>query len=338
MRRSRAPCGCRSTGTPPRRRRPAAPRAAPLLEVERDPLAHLDRREPMRRSDENEAHPKCPVCRLSCMATTSAKPASVVYAALRPRQSAPKRRTQERAVDGPRQHGQHDQRVELRAVAKAGEPDRHPERQHRQRERDRPREQATRASRATARGSAARSSCAASAPAPATDRGRRAPRRASVPRTRPGRARRAARGRATSSRLVPDTSIPPAAYETARSSAASGITTSPSSRNRGLQPQIRYAPTTSQTKRLSDPAHVSHGKPSARAACAISSAVCTSQPTRTPHVATRPIEPGPPRVARVRDRGLAVGEQGRPEEELSHRASPARRASGPRAPPRAARP
>src|SRR5690348_4810883 len=70
------------------------------------------------------------------------------------------------------------------------------------------------------------------------------------------------------------------------------MTTSPSSRNRGLQPQIRYAPTTSQTKRLSDPAHVSHGKPSARAACVTSSADCTSHPMRTPQVASLPIEPG----------------------------------------------
>ena len=33
-----------------------------------------------------------------------------------------------------------------------------------------------------------------------------------------------------------------------------------------MQPQIRYAPTTSQTKRLSEPAHVPQGKPSAEAA------------------------------------------------------------------------
>src|SRR5438270_3290672 len=55
---------------------------------------------------------------------------------------------------------------------------------------------------------------------------------------------------------------------------------------------IRYAPTTSQTKRFSEPAHVDHGNPSARAACTASRAVCTSQPIRTPHVASRPARPG----------------------------------------------
>ena len=63
-------------------------------------------------------------------------------------------------------------------------------------------------------------------------------------------------------------------------------------KNRGWQPQIRYAPTTNQTKRLSEPAQVDQGKPSARAACAPSKAVWTSQPTRTPQVASRPASPG----------------------------------------------
>src|SRR6478672_1340635 len=55
---------------------------------------------------------------------------------------------------------------------------------------------------------------------------------------------------------------------------------------------MRYAVTTSQTKRLSEPAHVDHGNPFARAAWATSSAVCASQPIRTPHVASRPGNPG----------------------------------------------
>src|SRR5262249_19393249 len=82
--------------------------------------------------------------------------------------------------------------------------------------------------------------------------------------------------------------------------ATSGSTASPRSRKRGWQPQIRYAVTTSQTKRLSDPAQVDHGKPSARVACTTRSAVCASQPIRTPQVASRPGNPGrraPPRSA-----------------------------------------
>src|SRR5919204_1043493 len=86
--------------------------------------------------------------------------------------------------------------------------------------------------------------------------------------------------------------VPPPACASASSTAASGRTARPSKRYRGWQPQIRYAPTTSQTKRLSEPAHVVHGNPSARAACTASSAVCTSQPMRTPHVANRPARPG----------------------------------------------
>ena len=46
-----------------------------------------------------------------------------------------------------------------------------------------------------------------------------------------------------------------------------------------MQPHIRYAPTTSQTKRLSAPAQVPHGKPSARKACTTSSPVWASQPS-----------------------------------------------------------
>src|SRR5580765_2230046 len=55
---------------------------------------------------------------------------------------------------------------------------------------------------------------------------------------------------------------------------------------------MRYAVTTSQTKRFSEPAHVDQGNPFARDACAMSSAVCASQPMRTPHVASRPGRPG----------------------------------------------
>src|SRR5213076_1223224 len=62
---------------------------------------------------------------------------------------------------------------------------------------------------------------------------------------------------------------------------------SPSRRKRGRQPQIRYVPTTSQMKRLSEPAHDDHGKPSARAAWTASSAVCANHPRRTPHVPSR---------------------------------------------------
>src|SRR4051812_44166569 len=65
------------------------------------------------------------------------------------------------------------------------------------------------------------------------------------------------------------------------------MTVSPTRRYRGRQPQKRYALTTSHTKRFSEPAHVSHGKPSLRAAWTMSSAVCSSQPTRTPQVAQR---------------------------------------------------
>src|SRR5919205_1635173 len=49
---------------------------------------------------------------------------------------------------------------------------------------------------------------------------------------------------------------------------------------------------TSQTNRLSEPAQLDHGKPSARAACTARSAVCTSHPIRTPQVASRPASPG----------------------------------------------
>src|SRR6185295_9669060 len=61
----------------------------------------------------------------------------------------------------------------------------------------------------------------------------------------------------------------------------------------GVQPQIRYAPTTSQTKRLRATAQVPHGKPLLSSAWTTSSAVCASQPMRTPHIASRPDSPGP---------------------------------------------
>src|SRR4029453_3059508 len=86
--------------------------------------------------------------------------------------------------------------------------------------------------------------------------------------------------------------VPPEAYETASRTAARGITVNPRSRKRGLQPQIRYAPTTSQTKRFREPAHVPHGKPSAREAWTTRSAVWASHPILTPHVARRPSLPG----------------------------------------------
>src|SRR3954470_21765681 len=70
------------------------------------------------------------------------------------------------------------------------------------------------------------------------------------------------------------------------------MTASPSNRYRGRQPQIRYTPTTSQTKRLSDPAQLAHGKPSSRVAWNASSAVWINQPMRTPQVAARPAAPG----------------------------------------------
>src|SRR5881392_2507058 len=81
--------------------------------------------------------------------------------------------------------------------------------------------------------------------------------------------------------------MPPPMRAATKSAKTNGITDRPSSRKCGRQPQIRYVPTTSQTKRLSDPAQEDHGKPSARAACTASSAVCASQPIRTPHVASR---------------------------------------------------
>ena len=48
------------------------------VEVERHPLPHLDRSQPVRGADEDEIHPKCPVCRLSWSAITSAKPTNAV--------------------------------------------------------------------------------------------------------------------------------------------------------------------------------------------------------------------------------------------------------------------
>ena len=72
-----------------------------------------------------------------------------------------------------------------------------------------------------------------------------------------------------------------------KSAKTSGITDNPSSRKFGRQPQIRYVPTTSQTKRLSEPAHDAQGKPSAPAACTARSAVCASQPIRTPQMPRR---------------------------------------------------
>src|SRR5438477_456438 len=55
---------------------------------------------------------------------------------------------------------------------------------------------------------------------------------------------------------------------------------------------MRYAPTTSHTRRLSEPAHVDHGNPSDRTACTASNAVWTSQPMRTPQIANCPARPG----------------------------------------------
>src|SRR5919202_157800 len=48
----------------------------------------------------------------------------------------------------------------------------------------------------------------------------------------------------------------------------------------------------SNTKRLSEPAQLDHGNPSARAAWNASSAVWTSQPIRTPQIPSRPPLPG----------------------------------------------
>src|SRR5262249_6054548 len=81
--------------------------------------------------------------------------------------------------------------------------------------------------------------------------------------------------------------MPPPRRAATKSAKTSGITVSPSRRKFGRQPQIRYAPTTSQTKRLGEPAHDDQGKPSARAACTTSSAVWASQPMRTPQMASR---------------------------------------------------
>ena len=59
--------------------------------------------------------------------------------------------------------------------------------------------------------------------------------------------------------------VPPAAYEIASSDAASGITEPEQPGNGDCSPRS-VGVTTSQTKRLSDPAHVLHGKPSASVA------------------------------------------------------------------------
>ena len=69
------------------------------------------------------------------------------------------------------------------------------------------------------------------------------------------------------------------------------------------------------------------GNPSLRPACTTSSAVWISQPIRTPHVASRPRRPGRTQLADVSDRGLAVREQRREDEQLSHRCGGARRSA-----------
>src|SRR5256886_8755314 len=88
--------------------------------------------------------------------------------------------------------------------------------------------------------------------------------------------------------------VPPPAHDAMSSAAAGGMTSAPRRRKRTLQPHIRYAPTTSQTKRLSAPAQVPHGKPSARKACTTSSPVWASQPSRTPQMASLPRSSGVP--------------------------------------------
>ena len=88
-----------------------------------------------------------------------------------------------------------------------------------------------------------------------------------------------------------------------------------------MQPQIRYAPTTSQTKRLSAPAHVPHGKPSAEAACPTSSAGL-GEPAEPDAPGRQPAgEAGAAELAGVGEGGLPVGEQRRDDEQLSHRRS-----------------
>ena len=86
--------------------------------------------------------------------------------------------------------------------------------------------------------------------------------------------------------------VPPPAQAASSIAVTSGITTRPSKRYFGLQPHTRYAAATSQTKRLSEPAHEVQAKPSALTTCSISRAVWKSQPRRTPQVASFPARPG----------------------------------------------
>ena len=90
----------------------------------------------MRGADENEIHPKCPACRLSWSAISEreADQRRVGGPPAPPAHAEPQ--DQERPVHRPRQHRQHDQRIEVGAVPHAGEAGGHAQREHRQRERD----------------------------------------------------------------------------------------------------------------------------------------------------------------------------------------------------------
>ena len=76
-------------------RRPLEPvrKLCSLLAAERCPLAELNRRAVMGDPDEDDPHEKCVTGNASRTTATRRKPASTRYAARRPRNPAPKRRT-----------------------------------------------------------------------------------------------------------------------------------------------------------------------------------------------------------------------------------------------------
>ena len=271
------------------------------------------------------------MCRLSWSATTSAKPASVVYAARRPCQPAPKRSTRNAAVQGPRQHREHDQRVELRVVAQAREADGHPQREHRQRVGDRAAEERLEGDeRRRAEAQNRRAAPLQLALLPEIERGERGGERQA---REPGqheadvrdqeqrrvaalaRAVHASRGVRDRQQQRRERHHDEPEQPEPRPAAPDQVRADDEPDEEVERPGPRVPRKAVRARRLRDEERRLHEPADAHA------------PGREPaHRA------GPPRVARVRDRSLAVREQRRPEEQLSHRASPVRPASGPRAP------
>ena len=108
--------------------------AAARRQVERHPLAQLDRCDVVRQADERERHVKWLPASASRATITSTKPPSARYAARRP----VGRETRNAAVDEPGQERHHLERVERAAVAAlADDAGGQAERQERQRDGDR---------------------------------------------------------------------------------------------------------------------------------------------------------------------------------------------------------